>query len=81
MYVNYYKRTQMVEGENEPIEILLCSEKNDVVVEFTLPEGNKNIFTSKYQLYLPTVEELKQTIEEEKRQIETNTILDKKEES
>ena len=81
MYVNYYKRTQMVEGENEPIGILLCSEKNDVVVEFTLPEGNKNIFTSKYQLYLPTVEELKQTIEEEKRQIETNTILDKKEES
>ncbi len=44
-----------------------------------LPEGNKNIFTSKYQLYLPTVEELKQTIEEEKKQIETNTILDKKE--
>ena len=47
MYVNYYKRTQIVEGENEPIGILLCYEKNDVVVEFTLPEGNKNIFTSK----------------------------------
>ena len=77
MYVNYYKRTQMVEGENEPIGILLCSEKNDVVVEFTLPEGNKNIFTSKYQLYLPTVEELKQTIEEEKKQIEINTIVNK----
>lgn len=78
MYVNYYKRTQMVEGENEPIGILLCSEKNDVVVEFTLPEGNKNIFTSKYQLYLPTVEELKQTIEEEKKQIEINTIIEEK---
>ena len=81
MYVNYYKRTQMVEGENEPIGILLCSEKNDVVVEFTLPEGNKNIFTSKYQLYLPTVEELKQTIEEEKKQIETNTIINKNDKS
>ncbi len=69
MYVNYYKRTQMIEGENESIGILLCSEKNDVVVEFTLPEGNKNIFTSKYQLYLPTVEELKQTIEEEKSKL------------
>lgn len=49
-----------------------------MIVEFTLPEGNKNIFTSKYQLYLPTVEELKQTIEEEKKQIEINTIIEEK---
>lgn len=55
MYVNYYKKIKMVEGENEPIGILLCSEKNDVVVEFILPESN-NIFTSKYQLNLLTVE-------------------------
>ncbi len=39
MYVNYYKRTQMVEGENPPIGIILCAEKNDAVVRFTLPEN------------------------------------------
>lgn len=32
MYVNYYKKTQMIEGENEPIGILLCADKDDTVV-------------------------------------------------
>ena len=54
MYVNYYKRTQMVEGENEPIGILLCAEKNKAVVKFTLPEGQKQIYISKYIPYLPS---------------------------
>jgi predicted nuclease of restriction endonuclease-like (RecB) superfamily len=65
MYVNYYKRTQMVEGENEPIGILLCADKNDAVVKFTLPEDNKNIYASKYKLYIPTEEELINEIKKE----------------
>ena len=48
MYVNYYKRTQMVEGENEPIGILLVPRKNKAVVKFTLPEGQKQIYISRY---------------------------------
>lgn len=59
--------------------ILLCAEKNDTVVKFTLPEDNKSIFTSKYQLYLPTEEELKETIKKEKQQIETNIIINNEE--
>ena len=70
MYTNYYKRTQMMEGENEPIGILLCSEKNDAVVKFTLPEDNQQIFASKYKLYLPTEEELKSEIIREREIIE-----------
>jgi len=70
MYVNYYQRTQMIEGENEPIGILLCSEKNATVVKFTLPERQKQIFASKYQLYLPTEEELKREIIRERNMLE-----------
>jgi predicted nuclease of restriction endonuclease-like (RecB) superfamily len=70
MYTNYYSRYEMMEGENEPIGILLCSEKNDAVVKLTLPEDNKQIFTSKYKLYLPTEEELKSEIIKERELIE-----------
>ena len=59
MYVNYYTRELMKEGDNPPIGIVLCSDKSDAVVKYTLPEGNTQIL-SKYKLYLPTEEELKQ---------------------
>lgn len=75
MYVNYYKRTQMTEGENEPIGILLCASKNDAVVRFTLPEGKKRIFASQYKLYLPTEKELKEELKREKRMIEMELSL------
>ncbi|MBI3585262.1 MAG: DUF1016 domain-containing protein [Nitrospinae bacterium] len=75
MYVNYYKRTQMVDGENEPIGILLCAEKNKAVVKFTLPEGQKQIYISKYISYLPTEEELRAEIMREKELIEMELKL------
>ena len=78
MYVNYYTRTQMAEGENEPIGILLCAEKNKAVVKFTLPEGQKQIYISKYIHYLPTEEELRAEIMREKEQIEMEIRLEKK---
>ncbi|WP_400204443.1 YhcG family protein [Candidatus Methanomassiliicoccus intestinalis] len=70
MYVNYYTRELMNEGDNPPIGIVLCSDKSDAVVKYTLPEGNTQIFTSKYKLYLPTEEELKQEIEAERRALD-----------
>jgi predicted nuclease of restriction endonuclease-like (RecB) superfamily len=69
MYVNYFKKTKMVEGENEPIGILLCASKNDTMVEMTLGD-NKNIYTAAYLTYLPTKEELITVIEDEKERIE-----------
>ncbi|MFI3238688.1 MAG: PDDEXK nuclease domain-containing protein [Lachnospiraceae bacterium] len=59
MYVNYYTRELMNEGDNPPIGIVLCADKSDAVVKYTLPEGNTQIFASKYKTLLPTEEELK----------------------
>ena len=44
----------MIEGENEPIGILLCADKDDAVVEMTLGDEIKNVYASKYLTYLPT---------------------------
>ncbi len=62
MYVNYYTRELMNDGDNPPIGIVLCAEKNDAVVKYTLPEDNNQIFASKYFTYLPTEEELKREL-------------------
>ncbi|MFR6279998.1 MAG: PDDEXK nuclease domain-containing protein [Lacrimispora saccharolytica] len=51
-------REMMNEGDNLPIEIVLCADKSESIVRFTLPEDNRQIFTSKYKLYLPSEEEL-----------------------
>jgi predicted nuclease of restriction endonuclease-like (RecB) superfamily len=64
MYVNYYDRMEKLPHETPTIGILLCLEKNDTVVKFTLPE-NSNIIASKYQLYLPTAEQLSNEIRNE----------------
>ena len=66
MYVNYYDRNEKLEEENPTIGILLCSSKNDTVVKMTLPEQNKTILASKYELYMPTSEQLVKKIEEAK---------------
>lgn len=66
MYVNYYKKTQMIDGENEPIGILLCADKDDAVVEMTLGDNVKNVYASKYLTYMPSKEELIRIIKEEK---------------
>lgn len=64
MYVNYYDRIEKLAHESPTVGILLCLEKNDTVVKFTLPEKS-NIFASKYQLYLPTAEQLSKEINNE----------------
>lgn len=70
MYVNYYKKTQMIEGENEPIGILLCADKDDAVVEMTLGDNVKNIYASKYLTYMPSKDELLKIIKDERELFE-----------
>lgn len=67
LYVNYYDRYEKSEDENPTIGILLCSDKNDTAVKLTLPEDNRTILASKYQLYLPTTEQFIAEINEVKR--------------
>lgn len=62
MYVNYYTRQMMNEGDNPPIGIVLCADKSDTLVEYTLPEDNRQIFAAKYLPYMPTKEELKREL-------------------
>lgn len=58
MYVNYFDRFERQEYENPTVGVLLCADKNDAMVKITLPEDNKSILASKYQLYLPSEEQL-----------------------
>lgn len=70
MYVHYYEREMMNEGDNPPIGIILCADKSDSVVKYTLPQDEKQIFASKYKLYLPSEEELLNELNKEYLSIE-----------
>ncbi len=60
MYVNYYDRHLKDDAENPTVGIIICKDKDDAIVEITLPKDNNQIFATQYQLYLPSKEELKQ---------------------
>jgi predicted nuclease of restriction endonuclease-like (RecB) superfamily len=67
-YVNYYDRERRTEGDNPTLGLILCPDKNDAVVKYTLGEQQeRNIFASRYQLHLPTVEELENELRRELR--------------
>lgn len=70
MYVNYYDRTEKLPEENPTIGILLCTAKNDTLVKMTLPSDNNTIVASKYQLYLPTEQQLIAEVERIKKEWE-----------
>ena len=63
MYVNYYTRELMNDSDSKPIGLILCADKKDAVIKYTLPEDNNQIFAAKYKLYLPTEEELQKEIQ------------------
>lgn len=70
MYVNYFDRYQREEHEAPTVGIVLCSDKNDAMVKITLPEDNHQIHASRYQLYLPTEDELREELEREREEAE-----------
>lgn len=70
MYVNYYDRIEKLPEENSTIGILLCTSKNDTAVRMALPEDNKTILASEYQLYLPTQAQLIDEINSVRRMVE-----------
>lgn len=65
MYVNYYDRIEKLPHEHPTVGILLCASKNDAVVKFTLPEDQKQIVASQYDLYLPTEQQLLDEVNKE----------------
>lgn len=74
MYVHYYERELMNEGDNPPIGIVLCADKSESVVKYTLPENETQIFASKYKLYLPSEEELLRELNQEYQALEAGKI-------
>jgi predicted nuclease of restriction endonuclease-like (RecB) superfamily len=65
MYLNYYRKNEMTEGDNPPVGIILCAYKNDALVEYTTTGLDNEIFVSKYMVQLPSKEELEAFIEKE----------------
>jgi predicted nuclease of restriction endonuclease-like (RecB) superfamily len=74
MYVNYYDRSIKEPYENPTIGVLLCADKNDAVVRYTLPENNTQLFASKYQLHLPTEQQLADEIRKELNEEEDDQL-------
>lgn len=73
MYVNFYDRYEKSADENPTIGILLCAEKNDTLVKMSLPKDNNAIVASKYQLYLPTEQQLINEVEKVKSELKSRT--------
>ncbi len=65
MYVNFYDREIKQKDENPTVGLILCENKKDAVVRYTLSKENKQIFASRYKLYLPTEEELVKELKRE----------------
>jgi hypothetical protein len=60
----------LAEGDNPSIGLILCTEKNDAVVRYVLAERSRQVFASRYQLYLPTEAQLQQELRRELARVE-----------
>jgi YhcG PDDEXK nuclease domain len=73
LYVNYYDQERCAVDDNPTLGLILCSDKNDAVVKYTLgPEQHHKIFASRYKLHLPTEAELKAELRREVSQLQTD---------
>ena len=73
-YVRYFEKEEKQREDNSTIGLILCADKNETMVKYTLLEDKKQVFASKYKLYLPTEEELKKELTREKELIEMEKV-------
>ncbi|MDF1572863.1 MAG: PDDEXK nuclease domain-containing protein [Bacteroidales bacterium] len=76
-YVRYFEENLKQPGDNPTIGLILCTEKNKTIVKYSLLSESRQIFASKYQMYLPTDKQLEEEIQREKEQIEQEKKLSK----
>lgn len=69
LYVNYFDRERRSEGDNPTLGLILCADKNDAVVRYTLPEQQKTIFASRYKMHLPSEAELRAELKREVKEL------------
>jgi len=68
-YVSWYKRNMMTAGDNPPVGILLCTQKDHTLVEYALADMDNNLFVSRYQIELPGREEIRLFIEAQLKEV------------
>lgn len=74
-YVRFFEDQLKQPGDNPTIGLILCTEKDKTIVKYSLLSESKQIFASKYQLYLPTTKQLKHEIQREREQFEQEKNL------
>ena len=75
MYVRFFEDKVRQENDNPTIGLILCTEKDNTVVKYSLLNDSKQIFASKYMTYMPTEQELQVAIEYERKKIEQEQRL------
>lgn len=78
-YVNYYKENEMHSNDNPPVGLLLCTEKNEALAKYALGGIDNQLYISKYQLELPTSDEIKAFLESKLKEMPQSLIGDQKE--
>jgi hypothetical protein len=73
MYVRMYDDMKKTDGDNPTIGIILCTEKDETIVKYSVLAENEKLFASKYRLYLPDENELKQLIESDRVRFELDS--------
>jgi len=68
-YVTWYRKNMMSDGDNPPVGLLLCTQKDHVLVEYALAGMDNKLFVSKYQLELPKKEEIQRFLEEKVKEV------------
>ncbi len=68
-YVTWCRKHMMVKGDNPPFGLLLCAQKDHALVEYALAAMNNRLFVSKYQLVLPSKEDLQRFLERQRREL------------
>ena len=68
-YVSWYRKNMMTDGDNPPVGLLLCTQKDHALVEYATANMDNRLFVSKYQLELPSKEELERFLQDKRREI------------
>jgi hypothetical protein len=78
-YVRYFEREVKGEGDHPTVGLILCSDKNEAMVRYTLLEQSERIFASRYKLYLPSEDELRRELSDERARLEAGRLLNEDE--
>ena len=70
LYTGWFEAEEMHEWENPPVGLVLCTDKNESMVRYTLSRSASRIFASRFQLHLPSKEQLRAELERERMRIE-----------